>query len=173
MPWGFPDSILREKIGGNKFFAGKKSSFFKNLCFQKPLMCYGRDLVTCTMTAIIPCGPTKNYLRSAIFGSRRRKGQKCLSSGKKHFFEKLFFHPPRRSLKNDLITCTITVAISCGPLKNVPLGFSCSMRRKLGRDKNFVGKRFFYKHLFFQHPLRCYGNVHITCTMIVIIPCGA
>ena len=81
--WGFPYSILREKFGRNNFFAGKLVFFFKSLCFQQPPRCYGKDLITCTMTVIIPWGAWQNVSRGLLYSVRRKEiSQICFSSGK-------------------------------------------------------------------------------------------
>ena len=101
--------MLPEKIGRNNFFARKLVFFFKSLCFQQTPRCYGNDLITCTMTAIIPWGAWKNVTRGLLYSVRRKEiSQICFSSGKQLFLRNCF-HPTRKSLRKDLVTCRKTV----------------------------------------------------------------
>ena len=174
VPWGFLYLILRENFLQNLFFVGIEVFFVNHLCFQQPLRCYGTDLITCTMTAIIICGVKQNVACCLPY-SVTRKSPKIVFLREESLFLRICFHRPRGSQRSALITCTIFVTKLCRPPYFVRWGFLKSMiREKTGRNLfSLENKHFFFKNLYFRQPLGCYGNDLTTCTMIAIMPCGA
>ena len=99
-----------------KIFLYWKVCLFFNLCFQQPLRCYRNDLVSSIVFVRTPCWASQIVSWGLSHSKMGEKiGQKLFSLEIMHFFfESLCFQQPRRCYRNDLVTSTVIVKISCG-----------------------------------------------------------
>ena len=136
----YPDKLLSdvchvryyEKKRPKYFFRWKDCHSFQKLCFQEPLRCYRIDILPSTVTVRTPFQPLKTVFWGLSHSIRREKiCQFFFYTGKIAFFFKFFcFQQPLRCNRNDLLTSTVFVKLTCGPLWVESWCFSCSIIRE-------------------------------------------
>ena len=94
-------------------------------------------------------------LSFVTFDYTRKKGQNFFFTGKIALFSKLcVFQQLLRCYRSDVITSTVLVQITFGPLKNVPGGLSHSIIRQKGPKSFFHWKVcLFFQKLVFNNLL--------------------
>ena len=156
VPWGLSYSTYEKK---SKIFSSlERLPFFSKLyVFQQLLRCYRSDLITSTKIVGIPFGalqPIPWVLSPSVI--REKKAKTFFSLERLPFSSKLcVFQLLLRCYRSDVITSTVIVGISFGPLQNVPWGLSHSIiREKNGKIFFWLESLPFFSKICFQQPLR-------------------
>ena len=118
VPWGLSHSIFASKKRPKPFLHWAGCLLFQKFeFFQQPLRCYRNDLAASTVIVKIPCEAWQVVPGGLSHTKMREKiGQNLLFTEKiASFLKKLCFHQPLRSLRNDIITSTVSVRLPFGP----------------------------------------------------------
>ena len=149
--------------------------FFSKLCSQQPLSCYRNDLVTSTVIVKKPLyGPLYHWRLSCSI-MREKVGQNLFFTGNVVFLSNFFCFQQAMSVRNDLITSSISARIPCGTIYVVSWHFSYSIIREKNARIFFSQESLplLSKIFCFQQTLECKRNDLIPCTIVAKISRGA